>query len=74
MAAVADYERLIALDRARAEAALQLHHHEVIDSAIAVYGGRIFELEAERLLAKLASPLAAVQCAVNIQETLGGAG
>ena len=48
-----------------------MHHHEVIDSAIAVYGGRIFELEAERLLAEFTSPLAAVQCAVEIQETLG---
>jgi adenylate cyclase len=71
VADVADYERLIARDRARAQAALQLHHHEVIDSAIAVYGGRIFELEAERLLAEFTSPLAAVQCAVEIQETLG---
>jgi adenylate cyclase len=71
MADVSDYERLIAQDRARTEAALQLHHHEVIDTAIAVYGGRIFELEADRLLAEFASPLAAVQCAVEIQETLG---
>jgi adenylate cyclase len=71
VAEVADYERLIALDRARAEAALQLHHHEVIDSAIAVHGGRIFELEADRLLAEFTSPLAALQCAVEIQETLG---
>jgi class 3 adenylate cyclase len=71
VADISDYERLIAQDRARTEAALQLHHHEVIDSAIAVYGGRIFELEAERLLAEFTSPLAAVQCAVEIQETLG---
>jgi adenylate cyclase len=71
VAEIADYERLIAQDRARAEAALQLQHHEVIDTAIAVYGGRIFELEADRLLAEFASPLAAVQCAVEIQATLG---
>ena len=71
VADVADYEGLIAHDRARAEGALQLHHHEVIDTAIAVYGGRIFELEADRLLAEFTSPLAALQCAVEIQETLG---
>jgi adenylate cyclase len=71
VAEVADYERLAAQDRARAEAALQLQHHEVIDTAIAVYGGRIFELETNRLLAEFTSPLAAVQCAVEIQETLG---
>jgi adenylate cyclase len=70
VADVTDYERLIAQDRARAEAALQLHHHEVIDTAIAVYGGRIFELEPERLLAEFASPLAALRCAVEIQDTL----
>ena len=70
VADVPDYERLIAQDRARTEAALQLQHHEVIDAAIAVYGGRIFELEADRLLAEFASPLAALQCAVEIQETL----
>jgi class 3 adenylate cyclase len=70
VADVSDYERLIAQDRARAEAALQLNHHEVIDTAIAVYGGRIFELEADRLLAEFRSPLAAVQCAVEIQARL----
>lgn len=70
VADITDYERLIAQDRARAEAALQLLHHEVIDAAIAVYGGRIFELEADRLLAEFATPLAALQCAAEIQETL----
>lgn len=70
VADVPDYERLIAHDRARAEATLQRHHHEVIDAAIAVYGGRIFELESDRTLAEFASPLAALQCAVEIQETL----
>ena len=70
VADVFDYERLVAQDRAGAEAALQLHHHEVIDAAIAVYGGRIFDLEPERTLAEFASPLAAVRCAVEIQENL----
>jgi adenylate cyclase len=70
VADIAGYERLIAHDRAGAEAALQLHHHEVIDVAIAVYGGRIFELEPDRTLAEFTSPLAAVRCAVEIQEGL----
>ena len=70
VADVPDYERLIAQDRARTEAALQLHHHEVIDAAIAVYGGRIFDLEEGRTLAEFVSPLAAVRCAVEIQEGL----
>jgi adenylate cyclase len=70
VAEVTDYESLIARDRARTEAALQLHHHEVIDAAIAVYGGRIFELEPDRLLAEFVSPLPALLCAIEIQETL----
>jgi class 3 adenylate cyclase len=70
VADVFGYERLIARDRAGAEATLQLHHHEVVDAAIAVYGGRIFELEEGRTLAEFASPLAAVRCAVEIQERL----
>ena len=70
VADVCDYERLVARDRAGTEAALQLYHHEVIDAAIAVYGGRVFELEPDRTLAEFASPLAALRCAVEIQEGL----
>jgi len=72
IADVADYERLLAHDRRRAEAALQLQYHEVIDAAIAIYGGRIFELEPARTLAEFADPLATVRCAVEIQERLRG--
>jgi adenylate cyclase len=74
VADVADYERMIAHDRGRIEAALQLQHHEVIDTAIAVYGGRIFDLQQGRTLAEFASPLAAVACAVEIQERLESRG
>ena len=70
VADVFGYERLIAHDRAEAEAALQLQHHEVIDAAIAVHGGRIFDLEPDRTLAEFATPLAAVRCAVEIQDDL----
>jgi adenylate cyclase len=70
VADVADYERLIAHDRGAAQAALQLCYHEVIDTAIAVYGGRIFELEPERMRAEFTSPLAALSCAVEIQDAL----
>ena len=70
VADVADYERMIAHDREGAQATLQLCYHEVIDTAIAVYGGRIFELEPERMRAEFTSPLAAVRCAVEIQGAL----
>jgi adenylate cyclase len=70
VADVPEFERLMARDRRAAEAALQLYHHEVIDAAIAIYGGRIFELEEGRTLAEFGGPLAAVHCAVEIQERL----
>lgn len=70
IAVVADYEGLMARDRAGTEAALQLQHHEVIDAAIAIHGGRIFDLEDDRTLAEFASPLAALRCAAEIQESL----
>ena len=70
IAEVANYAGLVARDPAGAEAALQLQHHEVIDAAIAIYGGRIFDLEDDRTLAEFASPLAALRCAVEIQERL----
>lgn len=70
IAEVADYQGLIARDPAGAQAALQLQHHEVIDAAIAIYGGRIFEIEDGRTLAEFASPLAALHCAVEIQDRL----
>ncbi|HZA65461.1 MAG TPA: adenylate/guanylate cyclase domain-containing protein [Geminicoccaceae bacterium] len=70
IADVADYAGLVARDPAGAKAALQLQHHEVIDAAIAIYGGRIFELEDDRTLAEFTSPLAALRCAVEIQERL----
>jgi adenylate cyclase len=70
IADVADYAGLMARDPAGTEAALQLQHHEVIDAAIAIYGGRIVELEADRTLAEFPSPLAALRCAVEIQERL----
>ncbi|MGH6896713.1 MAG: adenylate/guanylate cyclase domain-containing protein, partial [Geminicoccaceae bacterium] len=71
VADVPELERLMAHDRRAAEAALQLCHHEVIDAAIAIYGGRIFDLdEGGRTLAEFTSPLAAVRCAVEIQARL----
>jgi adenylate cyclase len=70
VAEVPELERLMARDRRAAEATLQLYHHEVIDAAIAIYGGRIFGLEEGRTLAEFGEPLAAVHCAVEIQKRL----
>lgn len=70
VADVPDYEGMIARDRSATEAALQLQYHEIIDAAIAIYGGRIFELEPDHTLAEFTSPLAAVRCAVEMQQRL----
>jgi adenylate cyclase len=70
VADVPELERLMVRDREAVEAALQLYHHEVIDAAIAIYGGRIFEIEEGRTLAEFGGPLAAVHCAVEIQDRL----
>jgi adenylate cyclase len=70
VADVPDYAGMIARDRSATVATLQLHYHEIIDAAIAVYGGRIFELEPDHTLAEFTSPLAAVRCAVEMQQRL----
>jgi adenylate cyclase len=70
VADVADDERRIGWDRRALEAAVQREHHEIVDAAIGIYGGRIFELEPDHTFAEFATPLAAVRCAVEMQEQL----
>jgi adenylate cyclase len=69
-AEVPEYERLVAGDRVGPRAELQLFYHEVIDAAIGMYGGRIFELEPDHTLAEFDNPQAALRCAVEIQQGL----
>lgn len=69
-AEVPDYERRLTGDRQGVEAELQLFYHEVIDAAIGIYGGRIFELEPDHTLAEFTSPQAALRCAIEIQQGL----
>lgn len=49
---------------------LQRQHHEVIDPAIAMHGGRTFELEPDHTLAEFTTPLDAVRCAQHIRDGL----
>src|SRR3712207_4609513 len=47
-------------------------HREVMDRLIAEHGGRIANTAGDSLLAQFPSAVDAVQCAVEVQKTLGG--
>ncbi len=65
---VAGYTRLMGADEAGTHARLKAHREELIGPKIADHGGRIFKLMGDGLLAEFASVVAAVECAVAIQE------
>jgi len=56
----------VAGDRTPRPGFAQLVYHEVIDPAIAMHGGRIFELEPAHTLVEFTTPLDAVRCAQQI--------
>jgi class 3 adenylate cyclase len=66
-AEVAGYHRLVGDDQAATLAALQVHHHELIDRAIAQHRGRIVELLVDRTLAEFGAVIDAMECALEIQ-------
>jgi adenylate cyclase len=66
-AEVAGLRRLLRQDEAATLAALQAHHHALIDRAIATYRGRIVALEVERTLVAFEVVLDAMECALEIQ-------
>lgn len=49
-------------------------YHEVVDRAIAMHGGRTFELEPDHTLAEFVGAADAVRCAQQIQDGLRAAG
>jgi adenylate cyclase len=67
-AEVAGYRQLVGEDQAATLAALQGHHHELIDRAIAQHRGRIVELLADRTLAEFGAVVDAMECALEIQQ------
>lgn len=69
-AEVAEPESVRAHGRTPNSSFLQLQHHEVIDPAIAMHGGRTFELEPDHTLAEFTTPLDAVRCAQQIKDGL----
>jgi class 3 adenylate cyclase len=66
-AEVVGLSRLLRQDEAAILAALQAHHHALIDRAIAIHRGRIVELAVERTLVAFEVVLDAMECALTIQ-------
>lgn len=66
-AEVAGLPRLLRQDEAGTLAALQAHHHALIDRAIAMHRGRIVALEVERTLVAFEVVVDAMECALEIQ-------
>jgi adenylate cyclase len=65
---VVGYSRLMGLDEARTLTALKTHRRDLIDAAITTRGGRIISTKGDSLLAAFTSVVAAVDCAVAIQQ------
>ena len=66
---VAGYSRLMSLDEPGTLAALTAHR-VIIDGLIGQHGGRIASTAGDSVLAEFASVMAAVECGVEIQQTL----
>jgi adenylate cyclase len=64
---VAGYSRLMGRDESGTLATLKAHRRELIDPAIAEYGGRIVKTTGDGLLLEFASVVEAVRSAVDVQ-------
>jgi TolB-like protein/cytochrome c-type biogenesis protein CcmH/NrfG len=70
VADVAGYSRLMGVDEAGTAAALR-QHRAAIDPIVARQGGRIVKSTGDGVLAEFPSIVAAVECAVAVQELMG---
>jgi class 3 adenylate cyclase/TolB-like protein len=68
VADVVGYSRLMGRDEGRTLAALKAHRRELIDPEIAGRDGRIVSSKGDGILAEFASVVAAVECAVALQQ------
>ena len=68
---VVGFSRLIREDEAGTLAALKAHREELIEPKVAERKGRIVKLMGDGILAEFPSAVEAVQCAVEIQHTIG---
>ena len=67
---IVGYSGLTEIDQSGTHGQLLAHRKEVIDPAIAKYGGRIFTTAGDGFLFEFASPLNAVRCVVAIQRDM----
>ncbi len=71
VADVVGYSRLMGEDEVGTLDALRAHREELIEPKIAEHEGRIVKLMGDGLLAEFPSAVEAIQCAVEIQRTMG---
>src|SRR5687767_7785921 len=70
---VVGYSRLMQTDEAGTLAALKQRRKKVLDPLVAKHRGRVVKLMGDGVLIEFASAVAAVQCAVELQQAMGGA-
>lgn len=68
---VVGWPRLVARDPARAAAAWRAVRVELIEPTASLFGGRLIELTAERVLVEFASAVEALSWAIDLQAALG---
>ena len=66
---VAEYSRLMGLDEVGTLRTLQAHR-AILDGLIAAHHGRIFNTAGDSVMADFASPVDAVDCAIEVQEAI----
>ena len=67
---VVGYSSLMAKDEAGTMSALRAHRADVFDPAVTDHGGRIVKLMGDGALVEFSSVVAAVSCAIDIQQAL----
>ncbi len=70
---VVGYSRLMAADEAGTLTALKAHRKEVLEPLVARHQGRIFKVVGDGVLVEFASAVNAVQCAVDLQQSMAAA-
>ena len=65
---VVGYSRLMEQDEAATLATLKARRKGVLEPLLAKYGGRVFKIAGDSVLVEFASPVNALQCAIDLQE------
>ena len=65
---VVGYSRLMEQDEAATLATLKARRKGVLEPLLAKYGGRVFKIAGDGVLVEFASPVNALQCAIDLQE------